>query len=692
MQRKAAAKAQSAGKQKWVPKGAEGEKEEGESESPTSSPILMAKSEGPCFDKMALLKVFEAVSEAATKHGQEDDDDLHVDVSLSERPATDAEKTPGARRAIREAKKAEKAGNYGEELDTSFMESAWSSDMHPAQAEAYASMNAAMMEYLQSMAYGFGPVAMGPPGPGGYTTVMLRNIPNRYSRDMLTERLNETYKGQYDFVYLPIDFNSKCNVGYAFINFRNSSTASVFTQEFHGKRTKHVLPGFSSAKVCEVSYARVQGRDANMENLRDEKFVEKLNEKPEWQPLFFDEEGEAIPFSKTLGAGNGGKKKGARKDVAGPPGGWTGYGPYSPMPFMWPQWTSQGTALAATTTTLSDVLPSATSETMLMFKEIPTTLNQEEMIKHLDKSYKGAYDFMYLPKDTKSEGNRGFVFVNFKTTEKAEAFTKEFNGVKASEAFPGAEIEAALEVANARLHSLEGSIAKAQSSKLKGAGEKGLWAPVLFSPDGDQLPFPSLAPPPAGGKGKSAAAAEEEPGDNKKGKKGEGKGKKGKGAGAWGYPGYNNPAAYMANVMAMHQVAMVQAMSAHTAAQAAAAKFAHKQTNGAPSTGAGKTDKLSEEKKEALKKQLEFYFSTDNLCKDVYLRQHMDVATGYAALDLIAQFPQVKKFKASNDDIAEVLGASQVLELDSTQTMMRIKDGTERKRWATPDEKAPAAA
>merc|ERR1719310_2162480 len=89
---------------------------------------------------------------------------------------------------------------------------------------------------------------MGPWNPGASekgTTVMLKNIPNRYGRDMLTDQLNANYRNEYDFVYLPIDFNSKCNVGYAFINFRTPEARAV-------------LPGFSSVKICEVTYARVQ--------------------------------------------------------------------------------------------------------------------------------------------------------------------------------------------------------------------------------------------------------------------------------------------------------------------------------------------------------------------------------------------------------------------------------------------------
>jgi len=59
-----------------------------------------------------------------------------------------------------------------------------------------------------------------PEQPSIYTTVMLRNIPNKYTREMLVNQLCVDYKGLFDFMYLPIDFKNKCNVGYGFINFR----------------------------------------------------------------------------------------------------------------------------------------------------------------------------------------------------------------------------------------------------------------------------------------------------------------------------------------------------------------------------------------------------------------------------------------------------------------------------------------
>ena len=57
------------------------------------------------------------------------------------------------------------------------------------------------------------------PGEDARTTVMIRNIPNKYSQKVLLATLDEAgFYGQYDFFYLPIDFKNGCNVGYAFLN------------------------------------------------------------------------------------------------------------------------------------------------------------------------------------------------------------------------------------------------------------------------------------------------------------------------------------------------------------------------------------------------------------------------------------------------------------------------------------------
>ena len=64
-----------------------------------------------------------------------------------------------------------------------------------------------------------------------------------------------SHRGRFDFLYLPIDFQNKCNVGYAFINMRRAEDVLTFRETFHGKKWQC----FNSEKVCEITYARLQG-------------------------------------------------------------------------------------------------------------------------------------------------------------------------------------------------------------------------------------------------------------------------------------------------------------------------------------------------------------------------------------------------------------------------------------------------
>mmetsp|Transcript_66259 Transcript_66259/g.184516 ORF Transcript_66259/g.184516 Transcript_66259/m.184516 type:complete len:452 (-) Transcript_66259:225-1580(-) len=124
------------------------------------------------------------------------------------------------------------------------------------------------------------------------TTVMLRNLPNGYSRSMLIDLINaEGFRGKYDFVYLPVDFSSQAGIGYAFVNFSSPIDAERCHAHFEGFK-RWSLP---SEKVCTVTWAGPhQGLSAHMERYRNSPVMHD-SVPDEWKPVVFHA-GARIPF------------------------------------------------------------------------------------------------------------------------------------------------------------------------------------------------------------------------------------------------------------------------------------------------------------------------------------------------------------------------------------------------------------
>lgn len=116
------------------------------------------------------------------------------------------------------------------------------------------------------------------------TTLMIRNIPNKYTQAMLLKEINVHHEGTYDFYYLPIDFKNRCNVGYAFINFMDPLSIVAFYRDFNAKRWLN----FNSEKVCALSYARIQGKAAMVGRFQNSSLLEKDSE---YRPLLFHSSG-----------------------------------------------------------------------------------------------------------------------------------------------------------------------------------------------------------------------------------------------------------------------------------------------------------------------------------------------------------------------------------------------------------------
>lgn len=116
------------------------------------------------------------------------------------------------------------------------------------------------------------------------TTLMIKNIPNKYTSKMLLAAIDENHRGTYDFIYLPIDFKNKCNVGYAFINMINPQHIIPFYQTFNGKKWEK----FNSEKVASLAYARIQGKSALILHFQNSSL---MNEDKRCRPILFHSEG-----------------------------------------------------------------------------------------------------------------------------------------------------------------------------------------------------------------------------------------------------------------------------------------------------------------------------------------------------------------------------------------------------------------
>lgn len=125
-----------------------------------------------------------------------------------------------------------------------------------------------------------------------HTTLMMRNLPNNYTRSMVLMMLdNQGFNGQYDFVYLPVDFGSSANLGYAFVNLVSASVVRRFWKKFDGF-SEWDLP---SSKICHVDWSGPhQGLEAHVERYRNSPVMHKCV--PDgYKPVLF-EAGQRVPF------------------------------------------------------------------------------------------------------------------------------------------------------------------------------------------------------------------------------------------------------------------------------------------------------------------------------------------------------------------------------------------------------------
>jgi hypothetical protein len=131
---------------------------------------------------------------------------------------------------------------------------------------------------------------------GLLTTVMVRNIPTRYTSLGLVEVLKEHgFDKTFDFLYLPMDFRTRKNVGYAFVNFLDPDNVDRFISQFQGLQLK----ASTSQKTLEIVPSRRQGFMDNISVFGASELLVSSTHQPFFKPLVMVQ-GELVPLTDKL--------------------------------------------------------------------------------------------------------------------------------------------------------------------------------------------------------------------------------------------------------------------------------------------------------------------------------------------------------------------------------------------------------
>jgi hypothetical protein len=105
------------------------------------------------------------------------------------------------------------------------------------------------------------------------TTLIIRNIPNKYTISLLLDELNRNFENKFDIVYLPQDYINNSNLGFGFINFVNHMHLILFYDEFVGKKWNC----FNSKKRCQLAYSKYQGKNELMKYIHTKLGISNLD-------------------------------------------------------------------------------------------------------------------------------------------------------------------------------------------------------------------------------------------------------------------------------------------------------------------------------------------------------------------------------------------------------------------------------
>lgn len=111
---------------------------------------------------------------------------------------------------------------------------------------------------------------------------MVRNIPTRFTSLSLMEILNQNGFGKsFDYFYLPMDFKTQKNCGYAFINFVTNDHCRHFFKKFQGLQLK----ASTSHKFLDIVVSKRQGFRENICVFQSSDLLSSSNHLDHFKPM-----------------------------------------------------------------------------------------------------------------------------------------------------------------------------------------------------------------------------------------------------------------------------------------------------------------------------------------------------------------------------------------------------------------------
>ncbi|CAE8601954.1 unnamed protein product [Polarella glacialis] len=98
-----------------------------------------------------------------------------------------------------------------------------------------------------------------------HMTVMIRNIPARFTKAQLLRDFDAHGPSGIDYFFQPVDLQTGKTKGMAFVNFRSKAQAAKFQDQWHRQR----LPNHGRGKVLDITAAHVLGITANLAQFTD---------------------------------------------------------------------------------------------------------------------------------------------------------------------------------------------------------------------------------------------------------------------------------------------------------------------------------------------------------------------------------------------------------------------------------------